>query len=109
MKAIEENLQQIRGLARIATTIERTDKEIDDKDTTILKRRVGSSKGLTMYHFWDSLIASRASAVEHINGTKVQGNYSISPLIFVRHYKELLQNWNRWKGRKLTCLSQMKI
>ena len=52
LKAIEENLQQLRGLARIATTIERTDKEIDDKDTTILKRRVGSSKGLTMYHFW---------------------------------------------------------
>ena len=70
LKAIEDNLQQIRGLARIASIIERTDKEIDDKDTTILKRRVGSSKGLTMYHFWDSLIASRASAVEHINGTE---------------------------------------
>ena len=69
LKAIEGNLQNIRGLGRITLNIQRTDKEIEDKEITILRRRVGSSKGLTDYHFWDCMIASRASAIEHIEGT----------------------------------------
>jgi hypothetical protein len=69
LEAIEIALQSVRGLHRIAKVIEKTEKEQADRDETILKRRVSSSKGLTDYHFWDSLIASRAAAYEHVDGT----------------------------------------
>lgn len=68
---IQDTLQEIRGLHRIAKIIEKTEKEQDEKDETILRRRVSSSKGLTDYHLWDSLIASRAATMEQIAGTKV--------------------------------------
>lgn len=71
LSAILNELEKIRGLGRIAKLIERTEKEEDDKASTILRRRVGSSKGLTDYSFWDCMIASRASAVEYVKGTLV--------------------------------------
>ena len=100
LKAIEENLQQIRGLARIATTIERTDKEIDDKDTTILETSIGSSKGLTMYHFWDSQLRLEHQLLSILMVQKVQGNYSISPDIRTP-LQELLQKLESMERPKI--------
>lgn len=73
--AIQNTLANIRGLHRIAEIIQKTEKESEDKDASILKRRVSSSKGLTDYHFWDSLIASRAAAMEQIAGTTKAREY----------------------------------
>jgi len=67
--AIENELQKIRGLALVANVIEATENELDDKVSTVLKRRV-STKGLTDYNFWDKIIASQAAAIEHIDGTE---------------------------------------
>ena len=72
---IENALQSIKGLHRIAKVIEKTEKEQGDRDETVLKRRVSSSKGLTDYHFWDSLISSRAATIEHVDGTMEAREY----------------------------------
>ena len=77
----EENWQSkyFRKYQRITSNliIQKTEKESDDKDISVLKRRVSSSKGLTDYHFWDSLIASRAAAMEQIAGTEKAREYAI--------------------------------
>ena len=67
---IREALGKIRGLHLIAEQITKTEKEENDSDETVLKRRVLSPKGLTRYHFWDKLISSRPAAIEHIRGTE---------------------------------------